>query len=372
MNAIKTIIKWITLILVVIIILQVCRQFFLEEELAFRNDLYCMVKQSFPDANQKVQTLYGLHPYVRETKPADKTDADVAKRPGAGSIPRPAVVLIHGLDEPGRVWWNLSPVLDRKGYPVLLMSYPNDQQITDSARFMLEALAAYDFGAHPSGSAAGIVLIGHSMGGLVAREMLTRPELDYGGKVSAGSVPKVSALIMVGTPNHGAQLARFRIVMEVKEQILNLLDEDAHWLMGVLDGTGAAGLNLLPGSQFLTGLNSRPHAPGTDYHVISGMISPWPFRDEFKKTPGKHLSDNGTVGAGIAGNLLHNVSEILGDGLVTAGSTRLDHVPYTLVRGNHLTMIRNFSRKSTRTPPAIPVILDLLDRHVSQGTMGGS
>ena len=48
------------------------------------------------------------------------------------------------------------------------------------------------------------------MGGLVSREMLTRPEIEYNASAKNRRVPEVVALIMVGTPNHGSQLARLQ------------------------------------------------------------------------------------------------------------------------------------------------------------------
>ena len=50
----------------------------------------------------------------------------------------------------------------------------------------------------------------------------------------------------------------------------------------------------------------------------------------------------------------------LGDGLVTVESTRLKGIPHLTVEGTHMTMIRNFTPNSPRTPPAVPAILERL------------
>jgi pimeloyl-ACP methyl ester carboxylesterase len=211
-----------------------------------------------------------------------------------------------------------------------MMSYPNDQAIQASTRFFfdqIKALARKD--------PAPVSIVAHSMGGLVARDMLTCPELKYGEAAKVGTVPKVRQLILVGTPNHGAPLARFRIVTEIRDQLFHLSVPGTHPAHCLLDGTGAAGADLLPGSRFLTRLNQRPLPAGVEIQIIAGMLF---FSRDHDRL--RHL---------------------LGDGLVSVDSTRLNSIPLTLVPGSHFTMIRNLTRSSTRVPPAVPVILSLLE-----------
>jgi hypothetical protein len=162
----------------------------------------------------------------------------------------------------------------------------------------------------------------------VARQMLTDPGTDYSTALEEGRAPAISHLIMIGTPNHGASLARFRLVMEVREQVLNRIHGHGSWIQGFLDGSGEAGPQLLPGSGFLNRLNARPHPKGASMAVIAGILSPW--------LPA-------------------------GDGLVSASSAQLEKVPFFQVPGNHLTMVRNLFRSSERVPPAVPLVIRLLD-----------
>ncbi len=178
---------------------------------------------------------------------------------------------------------------------------------------------------------------------------------------------------MVGTPNHGSELARFRFVMEIKDQFRNLFQEDTHWLQGLLDGTGAAGIDLIPGSEFLDRLNSRSHPEGVDLHVIAGVISPWSDLDVLRPGPIKK-NEKGLTGKKRSEIMalevvMDSVSGTLGDGLVTVDSAMLDKIPFTRVQGNHLTMIRNLSRDSKRIPPAIPVILEILNRDTAGSSL---
>ncbi len=268
------------------------------------------LEKAFPSAEAQVAATHGLTPYGH--------GAMAAGRPGK------KVLLIHGLDEPGRVWLNLAPALAREGYSVWFFTYPNDQDIRASSRFLLQCIGAAGW---PSSQSLSLVC--HSMGGLVARQMLTDPETGYAQAAARGRVPGISHLIMIGTPNHGASLARFRIVMEIREQILNRIHGYGHFLQGVFDGDGSAGDQLLPDSAFLDQLNARPHPAGVSMTVIAGILSPW-------LPPG--------------------------DGLVSVSSARLDHIPFFTVPGNHLTIVRNISKDSTRVPPAVPLVIRLLAR----------
>lgn len=84
--------------------------------------------------------------------------------------------------------------------------------------------------------AAKFVLVGHSMGGLVARAYLARRGPD-----------RVAALVTTGTPHHGSKLARL--------------------------GLGRDARQMEPGSAWLRELNRRP--PPVPTHSI------WSARDEF-------------------------------------------------------------------------------------------
>ncbi len=334
------------LLILAVVVFQLGRQVFMEEEWKARNYVHDQVKSLFSEANDKAQKGYGIKPHAGQ------------KTVLSNRLPKPVIVLIHGLDEPGRVWLNLAPNLAEKGYPVFFMSYPNDQKITASARLFFVALK--ELGVNPGNH---MVIIGHSMGGLVSREMLTDPKIDYAGASASGQVPRVSDLIMVGTPNHGSQLARFRFFMEIRDQAQNLFERNEPWLQGLLDGTGAAGIDLIPGSLFLTVLNSRTHPKGVDLHVIAGIISPWSSQtiQEFVLDLEGRLSDDNYQGIKGLEKALNTINNTIGDGLVTLESAGLENVPLTRVHGSHLTMIRNLTKDSMRIPPAIPVIMEILE-----------
>ena len=226
-----------------------------EEEKELRRQFRETVKEKFPEQTAKLSQTFGL--FYLEVDP---------EAPGGGALDRKSVVLVHGLDDPGNVWQSLAPELVKENFNVWLMRYPNDQPIVESSQLFFEELKGLkQRGIHR------ISIVAHSMGGLVAREMLTNPEIGYNRSAKEGLVPQVAALIMVGTPNHGSQLARLRVFTEMRDQLARLTKGQASWLAGILDGAGEAKIDLLPGSRFLTELNDRSHPQGVDILIIAGM-----------------------------------------------------------------------------------------------------
>lgn len=337
------------ILLGVTLMYQTGRTFVLKQELDIRNGAYGMVKQLFPETWDRACDRYGLFCFTGPEKPMQKCTGVVA----SGTI-----ILIHGLDEPGVIFDPLAWALHRKGYPVLFFFYPDDQNIDASSHFLFENLSALSF-------AGPVVLVGHSMGGLVARHLLVDPGIDYAGARALGRVPAISELIMAGTPNHGAFLSRFRLFMEIREQCLLLAGHRWHWLSGLMDGTGAAGIDLLPESGFMRRLNSLPYPEDVQCHMIAGQIFPFPadmpgqFRIAGNQTPGGLLPPEKNCFLRI----LDKAGLLIGDGLVSIHSAVPCNVPVTLVKADHKTMLANWVSGSSRIPPAIPVILDILARH---------
>lgn len=317
-----------------------------EEEKKLRTQLREAVKERFPEESAEFSRTFGLIPF----EPHEPTD-------GGAASARGAVVLVHGLDDPGKVWRSLAPVLHERGFGVWLMQYPNDQPIVESAALLFEKLE----GLRQSGIER-ISLVGHSMGGLVAREMLTDPKTGYATSAGEGDVPEVTSLIMVGTPNHGSPLARFRGLAEPRDQLARLEKGQASWLSGILDGAGEAKIDLLPGSRFLSELNGRPHSEGVDMLIIAGVVSPWTEGQigEWVEGLREGADEDQTERLDELGTTLVSLARGLGDGLVSVESTRLEGVEHLTVDGTHLSMIRNLLEASERIPPAVPIIADRL------------
>ncbi len=342
--------RWLLVIACVFALLtaiQIARHFFREAERQARIQMREALMAEFPEAVKKIKAVYGLRAF------APSHDANKS------GVSRSPVILVHGLDDPGRVWMNLAPALITEGFAVWILTYPNDQPVSASARFFLSQLSSSDLAAK-----ARVSVVAHSMGGLVTREMLTDPALDYGGKTARGELPVVDQFIMVATPNHGSELARLRAFTEFRDQLANLFKEDYHWLQGIVDGAGEAGIDLLPDSAFLQRLNNRPHPANVRMLVVAGVMSPGKKQEieALARRLDQQLPDAAQGSARKISEGLIAMTEQLGDGLVSVDSARLPGVPLKTVHGTHLSMIRNLTPESDRVPPAIPVIRETFGR----------
>jgi len=319
---------------------------FREQEKDFRTRFRQAVTRWFPKEAATVAASYGLHYYETQG-------------PSASQAVDEAVVLIHGLDDPGKVWMNLAPALAAAGYDVWTMVYPNDQPVSESALFFTDQLKILR-----RLGAKRIVVVAHSMGGLVARDMLTNPSIEYTRQVETGRLPRVELLIMVATPNHGSHLAHFQFLTEFRDQWVHLTTGRGHWLRWILDGAGEAKIDLLPGSRFLTDLNARPQPSGVQFAIIAGVIGAWDANEieEWIGLLTANLPNEKQKLADALQGWLEQTAAELGDGLVTVASSKLPGVPHEIVPGTHLSIIRNLTLDSTRVPPAVPMILEKIDR----------
>lgn len=170
---------------------------------------------------------------------------------------RPLVILVHGIDSNTDCWNAWVPLLSGRGYQVAVFSYPNDQSIADSGRFLgAEIDALVD--RHAS---LRMHLVTHSMGGLVARWYIEGPEYAGG----------VDRLILLAPPNQGSCYARGRFLAEGYEHLaLWRCEEQWSWNWCVADGLGEAGHDLRPGSDFLKQLNARSRRAGVRYTIVAG------------------------------------------------------------------------------------------------------
>jgi len=287
--------------------------------------------------------------------------------PSTVGTPLPAhiVLLVHGLDEPGTIFDELIPHLIERGVSVVRFEYPNDQAIALSGA----ALATARDGLASMGVKR-ISIIAHSMGGLVARDALTRPSVS-----SAASGPLVDRLIMLGTPNAGSHMAALQPLADVREQVVRRVQgtsrEGTGLLGSTVDGRGEAGNDLRAGSEFLRELNAQPLPEGVKITTIAGTLTP--------SAAGEYLRNEAAtkwapmLGPERAAALAEQAQAALatvGDGMVPASSTRIagvdDHVE---LAADHRAMVKRWTLlvkldelRGVVTPPApaIPIILNRL------------
>jgi pimeloyl-ACP methyl ester carboxylesterase len=182
---------------------------------------------------------------------------------GAQPRDRPLIVLVHGYSSGAESLSEFGTVLKKAHWPVATFSYPNDGPLAASANRL--ALELREFREdHPSRA---IVVVAHSMGGLVARAAVEDPNLDPGN---------VKALIMVCTPNHGSQWARLPAGLELWDYFRSsqLSGVDERFRHSIADGLNEARSDLKPDSFFLRQLNARSRNPKVCYSLILGTTAP--------------------------------------------------------------------------------------------------
>lgn len=316
-----------------------------------------IIREQFPAVYEKALAVYGWQLF-----------AENAWGPLPDALPEHCVVLIHGLDEPGKLWMNAAPALTADGILCLAFTYPNDQAIRDSAALLLESL--------PELRQRGVrrmAVVAHSMGGLVTRELLTCPELAYSRWRGRDAVPRIARLIMLGTPNHGSPLAGLRMFAEFRDHWVRFTRGDGHLLGPLTDGTGEAAEDLKPGSAFLRELNARPAPADVALTIIAGIASPLTRErlDVAAESWARTLPDNRQAWLDDLRQRLDTTTDLIGDGVVPLESARLPGVEDTItVNATHLSMIRNVLRGSRRVPPAIPLMRARLADFATPGKRG--
>jgi pimeloyl-ACP methyl ester carboxylesterase len=264
---------------------------------------------------------------------------------------RLAVVLVHGLDEPGDIWEDVISAVDDQPVEVIELRYPNDQAINASADFLAERWGDL-------ASEQEVIFIAHSMGGLVVRDFVTR-HYAPDGEPSLSVGPRVQAAWLVATPNHGSEWARLRVWLELRDHFPNSMDQDFALFSALRDGTGAAKVDLRPGSRFLRQLNARAWPGTVDLKLIAGA-----YLDRDQINEGLEALERRAPNEDLAASFSEwgaYIQEAAGDGVVTVESVTLEGFPPPIVlQASHRGLIRS-SPIESGPPPALPILLEWLE-----------
>jgi pimeloyl-ACP methyl ester carboxylesterase len=263
---------------------------------------------------------------------------------------RLSVVLVHGLDEPGDIWEDVVAAFAEQPVEVIELRYPNDQAIDASADFLAEEWADLS-------SEREVIFIAHSMGGLVVRDFVTRHYAPNGERLLQTG-PSVRAAWLVATPNHGSKWARLRVWLELRDHFTSSVDQEYALFSALRDGTGAAKVDLRPGSAFLRELNERDWPDAIDLKLIAGA-----YLDREQVNEGLEALVERAPDEDLAASFASwgaDIQEATGDGVVTVESVALEGFPPPIVlTASHRGLIRT-SPIETGTPPALPILLDWL------------
>lgn len=225
---------------------------------------------------------------------------------------------------------------NRTGFAACAFRYPNDAPIEESADYLCRTLKSL----HDQEPNRQIVLVTHSMGGLVARSAI---EQRFANDPTCAGVTQ---WIGICPPNEGSIFAEYAGVLEGAELVQRILQRSNggnRFLSAVMDGFNEAPDDLVPGSDFLKRLATAKRHPAVRYSIVAG--------------------DAGLIGTGLssianevlaqiasrtsqAKSLQDRASKLLnspefrkgtGDGVVTLQSARLEGVKDIVVLPvNHL------------------------------------
>ena len=201
--------------------------------------------------------------------------------------PRPMnrlCILVHGLSCHEGVWLYPDPtepghdtsygaLLQRDfGYTPFFVRYNTGLALADNgarlAALLHDLLACYPTPVED------ILLIGHSMGGLILRSAC-----HIGSQQQAAWVPRVSQVFYLGTPHEGARLARLgqattTVLHAVPHPITQLLGNVLDiWSQGVKDLRLTQPLTAEVGSGNATEREPMPWLPHTRHHLIVGALT---------------------------------------------------------------------------------------------------
>jgi pimeloyl-ACP methyl ester carboxylesterase len=174
-----------------------------------------------------------------------------------------SILFLHGLGSSPEAFASFATACRARGIQVLTFDYPNQGPLAISGQRLADDLVQLS-GRYPG---VKLVIVAHSMGGLVARFALEK----------ADPAPAcVTDLFTVGTPHQGSRVATFdSLLLFVQEQLRKRPRQVA-----LDEGFGEAGIDLRPKSAFLQELNRSRRPRGVRYHVVlgtRGLVSP----DEF-------------------------------------------------------------------------------------------
>jgi pimeloyl-ACP methyl ester carboxylesterase len=181
----------------------------------------------------------------------------------AAPAEQPLVIAIHGYYANREREESLLSAALEAGYPVGRFEYASEKAIGEAATLLSDSLR--DIAAKDPGRK--VVLVTHSLGGVVARSVVENPELDPGN---------VKQLIMIAPPNHGTALAKLGLTARPGE---GLEEPEAEAAVGfgraaILAVVGPVGTELQPDSEYLQALNARERNPKIQYSIFLGTKAP--------------------------------------------------------------------------------------------------
>lgn len=116
--------------------------------------------------------------------------SEIREQQDLAPLPKTAVILLHGLGRSDKSVSRLKRHFEKAGYYTIAMNYPSLRaSVQENADYLHDVLQSLH-------GVEKVHLVGFSMGGIVVRQCL-----------SAYEEPRLGRVVLIGTPNQGAELA---------------------------------------------------------------------------------------------------------------------------------------------------------------------
>ena len=269
---------------------------------------------------------------------------------------RPLVLCLHGLNGTYETFDGLRQNLRSCGYRTAAISYEPQRPIAVLAREISKEVTTWlDSVSHKHG----LVLVGHSMGGLIAREWTNNSALENDA---------IIGLVTIGTPHQGSAWATL-------PPLMNLFAKDDFGVGDLKDvilhtPSSPELRDIAPESAFLRQLNARDNRPNVQYTSVIGVGSPVDSRTVARiQHAFRQLEQRDGFVRLIRPRiepLLNGFDELIdgqGDGIVSAESAAMASTS-DLVRVDlsHFELVRPLSAQSVSDEAGHPVWRIVIDR----------
>jgi len=268
-------------------------------------------------------------------------------------------IFIHGFTADCTYMRELMHQFDGADFSCIAFEYPSDRGIDHAARQLRDLLEGYDTEGLLSQSKA--VLVGHSMGGLVARAFVT---FEGGDKF-------VRTIVTLGSPHQGTLksskfleylLAWGEDVSGISPLVFPVDCESAKQLLGL---DGVAGRQPL-----VARLNATQSPPGVAYHSISGAMP----QLEFGRNPIRNMLANKYLGRHLKkphdGFVEEASSNLAGDDLAAAAPGCQHHTNYAdYASTNHSYLVNNQTVAMLALRCAVLPTTSRADEHEAQAAL---
>jgi hypothetical protein len=208
------------------------------------------------------ENLHKLHPAIISRRGRDP-GMELEEGWQAAPAKAPLVIAVHGYFANRDRVVSLLSAAEEAEFPVGRFEYASEKPIAEAAALLSENLREIA----TKDPDRDVVLITHSLGGVVARSVVENPELDPGN---------VTQLIMIAPPNHGTGLAALGLATQPAIGLEEPEGEAAvgFGLSAILAVAGPAAQELQPDSAYLRELNARERNPRIRYSIFLGTKAP--------------------------------------------------------------------------------------------------